>query len=188
MKDSGYVTSTEPRARQARLHLRQADGTLVPQPLEPVPVASEFWSGGGPLYSTGRDYLTFLQMLLHGGSFNGARVLRPETVAEMGKNHSGAIPTGVMKSENRALSNDVDFFPGAEVRWGLGYMLNVQPGPNGRSAGHRELGWNLQHLLLARPGEEGNRADHDADPALRRSARGEGIWPVRARCLRARKA
>ena len=34
-----------------------------------------------------------------------------------------------------ALSNDVDFFPGAPLRWGLGYMLNVQPGPNGRSAG-----------------------------------------------------
>lgn len=128
MKDSGYVTSTEQRARQARLHLRQADGTLVPQPLEPVPVASEFWSGGGSLYSTGRDYLTFLQMLLHGGSSNGARVLRPETVAEMGKYHTGAVPAGVMKSENRALSNDVDFFPGAEIRWGLGYMLNVQPG------------------------------------------------------------
>jgi CubicO group peptidase (beta-lactamase class C family) len=34
-----------------------------------------------------------------------------------------------------ALSNNVDLFPGAELRWGLGYMLNMQPGPNGRSAG-----------------------------------------------------
>src|SRR5207247_6224824 len=31
--------------------------------------------GGGPLYSTARDYLTFLQMLLHGGSFTGPRIL-----------------------------------------------------------------------------------------------------------------
>jgi CubicO group peptidase (beta-lactamase class C family) len=134
MKDSGYITSDEQRARQARVHQRQADGTLAPQPLE-TPSTPEFWSGGGPLYSTGPDYLTFLQMLLHGGSFNGAQLLRPETVALMGQNHIGNIPAGIMKTENPARSNDVDFFPGAEVRWGLGYMLNMQPGPNGRSAG-----------------------------------------------------
>jgi CubicO group peptidase (beta-lactamase class C family) len=74
-------------------------------------------------------------MLLHGGSFKGAQLLRPETVALMGQNHIGNIPAGIMKTENPARSNDVDFFPGAEVRWGLGYMLNMQPGPNGRGAG-----------------------------------------------------
>ena len=139
MKDSGYVTSTEQRARQARVHRREADGALTPQPLEPVPVTPEFWSGGGPLYSTARDYLTFLQMLLHGGNWNGTRVLRPETVAEMGKNSTGNIQAGIMKTQVPALSNDVDFFPGADVRWGLGYMLNLQAGPNGRSAG--TLSW-----------------------------------------------
>ena len=135
MKDSGYVTSTEQRARQARLHVRQADGALLPQPLEAVPVAGEFWSGGGPLYSTGRDYIEFLQMLLHGGSWKGARVLKPETVALMQQNHTGNIPAGIMKTQNPNLSNDVDLFPGAQIRWGLDYMLNVGPGPNGRSAG-----------------------------------------------------
>jgi CubicO group peptidase (beta-lactamase class C family) len=134
MKDSGYITADEQRARQARVHQRQAEGTLVPQPLE-TPSTPEFWSGGGPLYSTGPDYLAFLQMLLHGGSFKGAQLLRPETVALMGQNHIGNIPAGIMKTENPARSNDVDFFPGAEVRWGLGYMLNMQPGPNGRNAG-----------------------------------------------------
>src|SRR5262245_7450645 len=134
MKDTGYITSTEQRARQARVHQRQADGTLVPQPLE-TPFTPEFWSGGGPLYSTAPDYLTFLQMLLHDGRYKGAQVLRPDTVALMAKNHIGTIPAGIMKTENPARSNDVDFFPGAEIRWGLGYMLNMQPGPNGRSAG-----------------------------------------------------
>jgi len=136
MKDSGFVVSAEQRARQARVHARQADGVLAPQPWEAAPVANpEFWSGGGPLYSTARDYLTFLQMLLNGGSWNGARLLKSETVAEMNRNHTGDIPAGIMKTQNPALSNDVDLFPGAEIRWGLGYMLNMQPGPNGRSAG-----------------------------------------------------
>ncbi len=136
LKDSGFVVSAEQRGRQARVHARQADGVLAPQPREAAPVANpEFWSGGGPLYSTARDYLTFLQMLLNGGSWNGARLLKSETVAEMNKNHTGTIPAGIMKTQNPALSNDVDLFPGAEIRWGLGYMLNMQPGPNGRSAG-----------------------------------------------------
>jgi CubicO group peptidase (beta-lactamase class C family) len=139
MKDSGYVTTEEQRARQARLHLRQADGSLLPQPLEPVPVAGEFWSAGGPLYSTARDYMQFLQMLLHGGVWNGARLLKPETVALMGQNHTGNVPAGILKTEMPSLSNDVDLFPGAQIRWGLGYMLNLQPGPNGRSAG--TLSW-----------------------------------------------
>ena len=136
MKDSGFVVSAEQRSRQARVHARQADGVLAPQPWESAPVANpEFWSGGGPLYSTARDYLTFLQMLLNGGSWNGARLLKSETVAEMNKNHTGNIPAGIMKTQNPGLSNDVDLFPGAEIRWGLGYMLNMEPGPNGRSAG-----------------------------------------------------
>jgi methyl acetate hydrolase len=134
MPDTAYIPSAEQRARQASVHQRQADGTLVPQPLE-APPTPEFWSGGGGLYSTGRDYLAFLQMLLHGGSLTGVRLLRPETVALMGQNHIGDLPAGVMKTVNPARSNDVDFFPGAEVRWGLGHLLNLQPGPNGRSAG-----------------------------------------------------
>jgi methyl acetate hydrolase len=133
MQDTAYITSAEQRARLASVHQRQADGTLVPQPLE-TPSTPEFWSGGGGLYATGRDYLAFLQMLLHGGRFNGAQLLRPETVALMGQNHIGNLPAGVMKTANPERSNDVDFFPGAEVRWGLGYMLNMQPEPNARSA------------------------------------------------------
>jgi CubicO group peptidase (beta-lactamase class C family) len=135
MADSGFVTADAQRARQARLHQRQADGTLVPQPLEPPATAGEFWSGGGPLYSTGLDYLRFLQMLLHDGTWSGACLLRPETVALMHRNHTGDLPAGVMRTARPEMSSDVDFFPGARVRWGLGYMLNLDQGPNGRSAG-----------------------------------------------------
>lgn len=134
MQDTGYVLSAEQRARLASVHRREADGALAPQPPE-APFTPEFYSGGSGLYSAGRDYLVFLQMLLHKGSFNGVRLLRPETVALMGKNHIGNIPAGIIKTQDPAMLNDVDFFPGAEVRWGLGYMLNMQPGPNGRSAG-----------------------------------------------------
>jgi CubicO group peptidase (beta-lactamase class C family) len=99
----------------------------------------EFFGGGGGLYSTGPDYLRFLRMLLNGGSLDGARVLRPDTVALMNRNHIGDLAAGTLTSCMAELSNDVDFFPGAALRWGLGYMINMQPGPNGRGAG--TLSW-----------------------------------------------
>ena len=49
---------------------------------------------------------------------------RPETVALMAVNQIGDIEAGHMKTTNPALSNDVDFFPGTRLRWGLGHMIN----------------------------------------------------------------
>lgn len=44
-------------------------------------------NAGGGLVSTLRDYHRFCQMLLHGGSLDGARILSPKTVEFMRKNH-----------------------------------------------------------------------------------------------------
>jgi methyl acetate hydrolase len=138
MNDTGFLPTPEQRARQAQVHQREADGRLVPQPFEPLQTP-EFYGGGGALHATAGDYLSFLQMLLHGGSLYGARILKPETVGLMNRNHIGDLPAGVLKTTMPQLTNDVDFFPGAPLRWGLGYMLNLEPGPDGRSAG--TLGW-----------------------------------------------
>jgi methyl acetate hydrolase len=134
MVDTGFTVSAEQRARQATVHQRGTDGALTPQPFE-TPVDREFLAGGGGLYSTAGDYLAFLQMLLHEGSLNGEQIIKPDTVALMGENHIGALPAGILKTNNPPLTNDVDFFPEQPVRWGLGYMLTLDPGPNGRSAG-----------------------------------------------------
>jgi methyl acetate hydrolase len=74
-------------------------------------------------------------MLLHDESFKGMRILKPETVALMGENHIGGVQVGVLKTTRPAMTNDVDLFPGQTVRWGLGYMLTPEAGPDGRSAG-----------------------------------------------------
>ncbi|WP_084418607.1 serine hydrolase domain-containing protein [Henriciella litoralis] len=44
-------------------------------------------NGGGGLVSTLRDYHRFCQMLLHGGSLDGTRILSPKTVEFMRMNH-----------------------------------------------------------------------------------------------------
>ena len=74
-------------------------------------------------------------MLMQGGSFGGVRILRAETVALMGQNQIGNIDVGALHTTTPALSNDVDFFPGISLKWGFGHMINMQPGPDGRSAG-----------------------------------------------------
>ena len=66
------------------------DGSLQPLMIEPNPVR-EFFPGGGGLHSTAGDYMRFLRMLMNGGELDGARVLQPQTVADMGRNHIGDL-------------------------------------------------------------------------------------------------
>ncbi len=133
MTDTGFVPSADQASRLVRVHRRGSDGSLEPITLETP--QREFFSGGGGLLSTGRDYLAFLQMLLHQGRLDGAELLRPETVALMGQNQIGDLQLGIMKTAMPELSNDVDLFPGVRCGHGLAYVINTQPGPNGRSAG-----------------------------------------------------
>jgi len=134
MKDTAFVISPAQRAREASVHRREADGSLLPLPTE-KPAAHETFTGGGGIYSTAPDYLTLLHALMRGGALDGVRILRPETVALMGKNQIGDMEAGVLRTTMPMLSNDVNFFPGISLKWGLGHMLNMQAVPGGRSAG-----------------------------------------------------
>jgi methyl acetate hydrolase len=133
MDDTGFAPTPEQRGRLTPVHQRQADGALVPQAFD-FPVDPEFHGGGGALYSTGRDYVTFLRMLLHDGELNGARILRPETVALINRNQVGDLQAGRLPSLMPERAHNFELFPGMPVRWGLAYMLNLEPGPDGRSA------------------------------------------------------
>ena len=134
MSDTGFSLTEEQRARQASLHVRDANGKLLPYPLE-KPNVPRVPSGGGGIYSTAPDYLILLQALLNGGSLRETSILRPETVALMAENQIGNLKAGILKTTNPALSNDVDLFPGVQLRWGLGHMINIDPVSGGRKAG-----------------------------------------------------
>jgi CubicO group peptidase (beta-lactamase class C family) len=138
MPDSGFIVGTEQRKRMAGMHVRQPDGSLTPIEFM-LTQEPEFFMGGGGLYSTGPDYLRFLRMLLGGGELDGQRVLKAETVAEMGKNQIGDLSVGLLKTAIPAHSNDAEFFPGMSKKWGLGYMITDEEAPTGRSAG--SLAW-----------------------------------------------
>ena len=78
-------------------------------------------------------------MLLNGGELDGVRLLRPETVAEMGRNQIGALRFRPMRTALPEMSNDFDPFPGMDLRWGLGFLINMEPVPGRRAAG--SLAW-----------------------------------------------
>src|SRR6202008_5052922 len=97
-------------------------------------------SGGGGISTTTPANRTLLQALLKGGSKREPIRLRPETVDMMSANQIGNLEAGILKTTNPALSNDVDFFPGVQLRWGLGHMINIDPVLHCRNSG--SLTWS----------------------------------------------
>jgi len=138
MNDTSFKLSASQRARLAGVHQRDDKGALAPIPFA-LPEEPEFLMGGGGLNGTAPDYLAFTQMIMHGGRFNGAQVLRPETVDQMAQNHIGALEVGPMKTAAPGLSHDVELFPGMSKKWGLSFLINTAQSPTGRSAG--SLAW-----------------------------------------------
>jgi CubicO group peptidase (beta-lactamase class C family) len=138
MKDTGFILRPDQLARVASVHARGADGKLTPIEFG-MPQAPEFFMGGGALYSTGRDYLTFLRALLGNGKLGTAQILKPETVALANKNSMGDLNVTLLKTAQPDLTNDAEFFPGMVKKWGLAYMISTQDVPGKRSAG--SLAW-----------------------------------------------
>jgi CubicO group peptidase (beta-lactamase class C family) len=138
MTSTGYRLTPDMEARRVATHQRGPDGKLTeiawtgqPQPVREL--------GGGGLYSTASDYMQFVRMILNGGRGSGNQVLKPETVALMGKNAMGDTRVVMLKTTNPARSEDAEFFPGVPKSWGLTFMINEQTAPTGRSAG--SLAW-----------------------------------------------
>jgi methyl acetate hydrolase len=138
MHDTGFTPDAEQSARTAQVHARKLDGSLEPVPATPQ-AKPEFFAGGGALFSTGPDYLTFLRMLLHGGSLDGARILKAETIGVMAQNHIGDLNVQLLTTQEPTLSNDAEFFPGMAKKWGLTRLINTEDVPGRRSAG--SLAW-----------------------------------------------
>ena len=102
------------RAREGGLVLRRARGQEDAE--------TAFYSGGGGLRSTVLDYHRGALMLLNGGTLDGVRILRAETVAQMTTNQVG------------------DRYPGDGFGWGLG--MQIQMDSTGRPGGAGSFSWN----------------------------------------------
>jgi CubicO group peptidase (beta-lactamase class C family) len=78
-------------------------------------------SGGGGMVGTVGDYARFAQMLLNGGTYDGRRYLKPETIALMASDHIGP---------ETKVARDQNYYPGGSSGFGLGFAVrtSVPPG------------------------------------------------------------
>jgi len=134
MEDTSYFIPAEKFDRFVACYHRETDGSLVQNPrVKPVPPVRP--TGGGGLYSTAPDYIRFTQMILGRGSAFGVAILKPESVKEMSRNQIGSLSAGRMKTFEPEDSADVDLHPGADDKWGFGFLINSVPYQGGRSSG-----------------------------------------------------
>lgn len=134
MTDTSFRLSEAQKARRATVHNVTEDGTYVATDMMTAQ-DPEFLSGGGGLYSTGADYLTFVRMILNGGELNGARILKPESIVALSTDQipNQSIPNMGLMSPMGLRS--VDFFPGKPSGWTLGFQVNREASAEGRSPG-----------------------------------------------------
>ena len=85
MADTGFFVPPEKRGRVATLyHIREG---LKPDARQYPTEKPIFESGGGGLFSTVNDYSRFAQMLLHGGTLDGERILGRKTIDLIATDH-----------------------------------------------------------------------------------------------------
>ncbi|HEY8618307.1 serine hydrolase domain-containing protein [Phenylobacterium sp.] len=83
MVDTQFWVEPAKAARVSKVHTYDAAGRIVPTQAAVQTTKPRFLSGSGGLYSTAEDYYRFCQALLNGGTLEGARILKPETVRLM---------------------------------------------------------------------------------------------------------
>jgi len=108
MTSTGYTLNDHERGSLASMYTQDADRTLVYVP-KPRSLPVGWTPGGGGLISTASDYMRFALMLWNGGSYDGVRVLTPESVAMMTQPH---VQKGVLEEWG------ID-----GVGWGLGLAV-----------------------------------------------------------------
>jgi CubicO group peptidase (beta-lactamase class C family) len=122
MQDTQFYVSPAQRSRVASLYVPDPQGDLVFAAGVPYTQTRTYFSGGGGLSSTARDYLRFTQMLLNGGQLNGVRLLGLKSVELMATNQIGRISVWDYFSPG-AIGNLGDKF-------GLGFGIKSEAGQN----------------------------------------------------------
>lgn len=133
MVDTAFHIPAEKANRFASQNRRTVAGKLAVGELASTSQylkSPAFKSGGGGLCSTAQDYFHFCQMILNGGTFDGKRLLKAETVALMTRNQlPDSIPhIGIMDSRTG-------------VGFGFGFNVRIKQSKWGFGGRIGEIGW-----------------------------------------------
>jgi CubicO group peptidase (beta-lactamase class C family) len=110
-----YVADATQRSRIAEPMPNDRFDRVVAGIKEPT-LPRRWESGGAGMVGTTGDYARFLQMLLNGGTLEGRRYLKAETIALMTADHIGP-ETGIARDDY--------YFPGATSGFGLGFAVRT---------------------------------------------------------------
>ena len=133
MRDTGFTVPPEKKDRFVQMYSKTEDEKSI----EPSPAnrsegyydyESRWFSGGGGLVSTTRDYLRFCQMLLNGGELDGKRILSRKTIELMTTDHVDGI-----RSASPVLSPGYGF--------GLDFAVHVDQAKSGLNGSLGEYNW-----------------------------------------------
>ena len=129
MTDTGFFVPADKLDRIATLY--NINEGMKPSDRGAPTSKPQFESGGGGMFSTVRDYSRFAQMLLHGGTLDGVRILGRKTI--------DLISTDHLTPEQRRSDN-------WDTQRGYGYGLGVRVMTNPELAGINgsvgEWGWD----------------------------------------------
>ena len=129
MKDTGFYVPQEKFDRIATLyHINEG---LKPEERWFCTEKPSFESGGGGLYSSLHDYSRFAQMLLHGGTLDGVRILGRKTVDLISTDH-------LTPEQRKGDSWDTQRGYG----YGLGVRVLTNPELAGINGSVGEWGWD----------------------------------------------
>ncbi len=104
MPDTDFTVPDAKWSRMATMYSPDGNGGLRPMKdpesfgnavMSPIATYKEpktYFSGGGGLVSTARDYARFAQMLLNGGVLDGTRLLSPKSIELMTASHTADLP------------------------------------------------------------------------------------------------
>ena len=133
MRDTGFTVPPDKTDRFVEMYSQTKDKKGI----EPSPASrstgyydyeSRWYSGGGGLVSTTRDYLRFCQMLLNGGELDGNRILSRKTVELMTTDH--------VKGIRRASST-----LGPGYGFGLDFAVHIDMAESGLNGSLGEYNW-----------------------------------------------
>ena len=130
MTNTGFYVDPAQADRLATVYSVTSAGAAITKAPDPgtgqgnyVVGPRQSFSGGAGLVSTASDYARFLQMLLNGGTLDGARLLGPKTVELMTSNHVGSL------------------YSNGNFGFGLGFEITEHVGRSGRPGSVGEFGW-----------------------------------------------
>ena len=140
MPDTGFYCPAEKHHRLAGVFSPDDDGSAPKRHRaeDRFTKPTRFFSGGGGLVSTARDYSHFLMMVRGGGQWQGRRILNTDAAALMITDQlpSEAFPIGIGR-------------PRPGVGFGFGFSVRVHPDPATPHDPVGRYGWSGAHSTHA---------------------------------------